>query len=88
MNHLHKNLSLTESDILKVHLTNPAYVMLMDEENYALYQAEDEYDYYGDLAKNTPFTIRAPGSGSWHLVIEQADPTQDVAVNVQIISEI
>jgi hypothetical protein len=87
MNHLHKQLELTELDVLKVHLTNPAQVMLMDDENYERYRAEQEYDYYGSLVKRSPFAMRAPHSGSWHLVIEQADPARDVAVNVQIITE-
>jgi hypothetical protein len=87
MNHLHKHLELDEFDMLKVHLTNPAQVMLMDDENYEFYLAEEEYDYYGSLVKRSPFAMRTPYSGSWHLVIEQANPGQDVAVNVQIISE-
>ncbi len=87
MNHLHKYLSLTEADMLKIHLTNPAHVMLLDDKNYALYKDEQEYDFYGKLVKRSPFAIRVPHAGSWNLVIEQADSKQDLSVNVQIISE-
>lgn len=86
MNHLHKYLSLNRNDMLKIHLSSPAHVMLLDDENYTLYKDEKEYDFYGKLAKRSPFAIKAPYAGSWHLVIEQADSRQDLSVNVQIIS--
>jgi hypothetical protein len=87
MNHLHKYLALNQRDVLKIHLSNPAQVMLLDDKNYSLYKDEMEYDFYGKLAKRSPFIIKAPHAGNWHLVIEQADSGQDLSVNVQIISE-
>jgi hypothetical protein len=87
MNHLHKYLTLSQNDMLKIHLSNPAQVMLLDDKNYSLYKDEMEYDYYGKLVKRSPFIIKAPHVGDWHLVIEQADSRQDLSVNVQIISE-
>ena len=86
MNHLHKYLSLSEGDTLKIHLSNPAHVMLLDDNNYSLYKDEEEYDFYGKLAKQSPCMIRAPYAGSWHLVIEQENSRQDLSVNVQIMS--
>jgi hypothetical protein len=87
MNHLHKYLSLTDYDMLKIHLTSPANVMLMDDENYSLYNDGEEFDYYGKIVKHSPFALLPPHAGDWHLVIEQVDSGQDLAVNVQIISE-
>ena len=84
--HLHRYLSLTDSDIVKVTLQGRAYVMLMDDQNYGNYNNGDDYDYYGQLVKRSPCQMRAPFPGSWHLVIEQADPAGDVMAHVQIVN--
>ncbi len=84
--HLHKVLNLEEGDELRVGLTAAANVYLVDEANYALYLENQEFEYYGGTAKQSPYRLLAPGPGVWHLVIEQVDSRESLSVAVQIIS--
>jgi hypothetical protein len=85
--HLHRYLELNGHDSIMLHFNSPAYVYLMDDTNYRLYLDEKEYEYYGDLVQKTPFRVRAPGAGRWHLVIEQKNPAHTLSVTVQIVRE-
>jgi hypothetical protein len=85
MTHLHKALNVNTKDIISVKLSGPAFVMLMDDNNYNLYCNDLEYEYYGrEVKQRSPYRLRAPVAGRWHLVIEQSDPAQSVDVAVQI----
>jgi hypothetical protein len=57
----------------------------MDDENYRLYQGGEEYDYFGDLVKRSPYSIDAPAAGYWHLVIEPLVEGVPLTVAVQKI---
>ena len=85
--HLHQYLSLQKTDKVQVNLKGQANVMIMNDENYLLYRNGDDFDYFGMLAKRSPCILGVPGAGHWHLVIEQANPTQDIMAHVQIISQ-
>jgi hypothetical protein len=71
---------------VQVTVNTAAYVYLLDQENYILYQAEQEFEYYGDRVSSSPYRIRPPFAGIWNLVIEQADPSVPLTAGVQIIS--
>jgi hypothetical protein len=86
MRHLHKTLNLEEGDELRVGLTAAANVYLIDEPNYALYLDDREFEYYGGTARQSPYRIQAPGSGTWHLVVEQVDGRESLSVAIQLIS--
>ena len=86
--HLHKYIALNERDIVKLHFNVPAYVYLMDDTNYGFYLARKQYEYYGDLVKKTPFMVRAPEAGKWHLVIERQNPAETLSVAVQIVQDV
>ncbi len=84
--HLHKTLTLEQGDELRIGLTAAANVYLVDEANYALYLDDQEYEYYGGTAKQSPYRILAPGAGLWHLVVEQVDSSESLSVAIQLIS--
>ena len=83
--HLHKTLDLATTDVLQVTVNTTAYVYLMDEENYALYKEDQEFEYYGQEVGRAPYTTRAPFAGLWHLVIEQVDRTLPLTAGVSIL---
>ncbi len=83
--HLHKVLDLQDGDEVRVGLTAAANVYLVDEANYALYLEDQEFEYYGGTAKQSPYRILAPGAGVWHLVVEQMDSRDSLSVAVQLI---
>ncbi len=84
--HLHKTLNLTTEDEIRIGLTAAAHVYLLDEENYGLYLDEQEFEYYGETVHRSPYRIKAPRAGVWHLVVEQADPEDSLNVAVEIVS--
>lgn len=83
--HLHKYLNLDQDDVLILKMNVPAHVSLMDDANYQCYLNEEEYEYYGDLVKKTPFRLGAPQPGNWHLVIEQENPRMALDVSVSVV---
>ena len=86
MQHLHKTLNLETSDVVQVEVSSLAHVYLMDEPNYVLYRSEEDFEYYGETVRRSPYRIRPPNAGIWHLVIEQADPSAPLSAGIQIIS--
>ena len=86
MYHLHKMIRLGGGDTIQVGLTAPAQVMLMDESNYTAYADGDDFEYYGREVKRTPFEIKSPCAGLWHLVIEQVDKEAPLSASVQIVA--
>jgi hypothetical protein len=84
MVHLHKALNVNEKDIIAVKLSGDAFVMLMDDGNYNLYLNDRECEYYGREVKRSPYRLRAPFPGRWHLVIQQSDPAQPLDVSIRI----
>ncbi|MBN2736220.1 MAG: DUF1883 domain-containing protein [Spirochaetales bacterium] len=86
MQHLHKLMRLTTRDVVEVNLRAPAYVFLMDEDNYQLYLDDAEFEYYGGLVRNSQIQLRAPFLDQWHLVIEQENKADDLQVSIRIVS--
>lgn len=70
MNYLHYEVDLGRDDIVEVSLDRQANVLLMDDSNYAAYQAGRAYRYHGGLAKRSPLGLRAPHPGRWHVVVD------------------
>ncbi len=70
MEFLHQELHLGPSDAVEVTLDNPANVQLLDPPNYERYRRGEEYHYHGGYVTHSPYRIRAPHGGDWHLVID------------------
>ena len=84
MNFLHQELDAGSEDVLEVLLDHSANVQLLDPANYENYRAGRAFRYHGGYAERTPFRIRPPYHGHWHLVIAvevevvipEADPSE------------
>lgn len=61
---------LERGSILVVTLSGPAYLRLMDPENFAAFQDSDDYDFRGGLARKAPYRIKVPRSGPWYLAVD------------------
>jgi hypothetical protein len=70
MEFLHREIDAGPEDILEVLLDHPANVQLLDAENFDRYRRGEEYRYVGGYATQSPFSIRPPHRGRWHLVID------------------
>ena len=69
MEFLHNELDLKASDVVEA-VDHAANVQLLDPTNYDHYRNGRPYRYHGGYAIESPFRLRAPFSGTWHLVID------------------
>ena len=70
MNFIHYEFDLSDNEFVEVTLDHPANVMLLDDENFALYKKRRKYHYSGGHAKTSPVTVDPPHPGHWNLVID------------------
>lgn len=82
--HLHTAVYLKPDGSLRVTLSDPAEVYLMERDNYKAYLAGKDYDFYGDSFDFSPVKVQAPYEGEWHVVITQGDRGNDLQVALQI----
>ncbi|HWE35252.1 MAG TPA: DUF1883 domain-containing protein [Isosphaeraceae bacterium] len=68
--HLHQEFDAGPEDVIEVTLDNSANVQLLDEANYQNYVNGRAFRYHGGFAEMTPFRLRPPRQGHWHLVID------------------
>ena len=68
---LHREVDVGPEDVLEVTLDHPANVLLLDQVNYDLYRRRQPYKYiYGGYVTQSPFRIRPPFKGQWHVVVD------------------
>lgn len=87
MEYLHKELDLSEGDVVEVTLAgNAANVFLLDTINFQNYQSRRPYSYYGGYVRTSPYRIQAPRPGRWHLVVDLAGGAGRVQASVRVIT--
>jgi hypothetical protein len=85
MEHLHYQLDANPGDVIEVMLDHAANVLLLDASNYANYTSGQSYRYHGGYAKVSPYRIRAPHSGRWHLAVDLGGGAGSVRASVQVV---
>ena len=87
MDYLHKEFDLADGDVIEVTLAgNAANVLLLDEGNFQNYRQGKPYDYFGGYVRTSPYRIKAPRPGHWHLVIDLGGGAGRVQASSRIIS--
>lgn len=87
MEYLHKELDLSEGDVVEVTLAgNAANVLLLDSMNFENYRAGRAYSYHGGYVRTSPYRIQAPRPGRWHLVVDLGGAAGRVQASVRVIS--
>lgn len=86
MNYLHYELQVGSGDVVEVTLDSAANVQLLDDANYANYQAGRSFDYTGGYAKSSPCRLRPPRPGRWHLVIDLGGHAGTVSASGRVLS--
>lgn len=85
MNFLHYEVDAGVHDIVEVTLDNAANVQLLDATNYQNYRNGQVYRYFGGYVKNSPYRIRPPHQGHWHIVIDTGGYAGTVRASVQVL---
>jgi hypothetical protein len=71
MEYLHRVIDAGPDDILEVTLDHPANVQLLDQENFERYKQGQAYRYFGGgYVQTSPFRLRVPFKGRWHVVVD------------------
>lgn len=86
MEFLHQEFDLHGDDVVEVTLDHAANVLLLDPSNYLAYQQRRSYRYHGGYITTSPFRLRAPHPGKWHLVVDLGGGAGRVSASVRIIS--
>jgi hypothetical protein len=86
MNFLHQELDAGPEDLLEVVLDHAANVQLLDPVNYENYRAGRPFRYFGGYAERSPFRLRPPRQGHWHLVIDLGGNAGTVRASTRMIS--
>lgn len=85
---LHQEMEVGPDDLIEVTLNNPANVLLLDSDNYEKYRNNRPYRYAkGGYVRHSPFRLRAPSQGSWHVVIDLGGGPGHIRAWVRIFSE-
>ncbi len=85
MNYLHYEIEAEGSDTIEVLLSGAANVQLLDDANFALYREGKQFHYFGGLARTSPFTLKAPRSGHWHIVIDLGGSPGQVRAAIKVL---
>ena len=85
MEYICSEVSAKSGAIVEVTLDRQANVRLLDPTNYRRFQSGQEHRYYGGLAKNSPFRVQVPSSGTWYVVIDLGGAGGRIRHNIRII---
>ena len=86
MNFLHQELDVGPDDVIEVTLDHAANVQLLDSTNYQDYRAGRSFHYYGGYVKTSPFRLRPPHQGQWHLVIDLGGYAGAVRASARVLN--
>jgi uncharacterized protein DUF1883 len=70
MDYLHHEFDLGPDDVIEVVLDHPANVQLLDPTNFDSYQNGKPFRYLGGYVTTSPYRVRPPHVGRWHLVVD------------------
>lgn len=87
MEHLHYEFDAGPDEVVSVNLDHAANVMLLDMPSYSSYLNSSQFQYYGGYITRSPYHIRPPRHGHWHLVVDLGGGAGTVRASVQIIPQ-
>ena len=71
MNYLHYDYPyLSAGTTIEIKLDKQANVRLLDDSNFQNYHNGLKYNFYGGLVTSSPFYLKVPFNGKWHLAID------------------
>ena len=85
MNYLHNEFDAGPDDLIEVTLDAGANVQLMDPANFDNYRNGKRFHYYGGYVTTSPFSLRAPRQGRWHLVVDLGGFAGQVRASAKVI---
>ncbi len=85
---LHQEMEVGPDDLIEIVMEGWANLLLLDPENYEHYRNNRPFRYAkGGYVKHSPFRLRAPRQGTWHVVIDLGGGPGHVRAWVYVFSE-
>jgi hypothetical protein len=76
---------LRGGEVVEVTLDTAANVRLLDSPNLQGYRGGRQYNFYGGYVTQTPYRVRVPHGGHWHLVIDLGGYSGQVRSGVRVL---
>jgi hypothetical protein len=86
MNFVHYDLGMLHGgETIEVTLGTAANVPLVDASNFELYRQGRQYQHYGGYVTRSPYAVRVPSPGQWHLAIDLGGYAGEVRSAVRVL---
>jgi hypothetical protein len=87
MDFVHYDLNqLSGGEVVQVTLANAANVRLLDDANFASYRRGSQHRHYGGYVTKSPYAIRVPEPGHWHLVLDLGGYAGQIRSSVRVLA--
>jgi hypothetical protein len=86
MDFLHHEFDAGPEDVIEVTLDHAANVQLLDPTNFQNYKNGRQFRYFGGYVTTTPYQVRPPHRGHWHLAIDLGGNAGTVRAGVRMLS--
>jgi Domain of unknown function (DUF1883) len=70
---------------VEVTLANAANVRLLDSLNFNSYRQGNQYRFYGGYVTRSPYRVRVPNAGHWHLVLDLGGYAGQIRSSVRVL---
>jgi hypothetical protein len=85
LNFLHSEVDAGPGNPVRITLDSQANVRLMDGHNFRRYRSGQSHNYYGGLAKVSPFYVRPPYRGRWHVTVDLGGYSGRLRASVSVV---
>lgn len=86
MQFLHNDLGNLDGDeVVVVELSAAANVKLMDGSNFSAYRRGSRHEYFGGYVTSTPFRVRVPRRGRWHVAVDRGSASGSVRASIRVV---
>jgi hypothetical protein len=85
VNFLHTDFYGGPNDVVLVTLDHQANVMLLDDMAFSSYKSGRPFSYHGGWATQSPFEMRPPSNGHWHVVIDLAGSRGQIRAGIRVV---
>lgn len=83
--YLHYEFDIDTNDVIEINMSFQANTLIMDDSNFLKYRRKHDFSYLGGYVKATPYRIKLPRKGHWHVVIEKPNQSNQLRAVVRIL---
>jgi hypothetical protein len=85
VNFKYQRLHLNHAQSVVVTLNHRANVILVDDHNFGRYKSGQEFRHFGGHATHSPYSIPAPSTGYWTVVIDLGGFSGQVEFSINVV---